>query len=178
MARITIFPVNNGQRGPQGDPGLKGDPGPQGDPGLKGDPGLDGDPGVGIANISKIGTAGLVDTYRITLTDNSYYDFNVYNGADFEPSGVIIADAVTINEVLAPNVLYKTATLATCTSLTISLAVGSWFDEYTIYLTTSSVAPSISLPVGITWLGGTPTFAINKTYIISIQNGIGVVASV
>lgn len=37
--------------------------------------------GVGIANIEKTSTAGLVDTYTITLTDSSTYTFTVTNGA-------------------------------------------------------------------------------------------------
>ena len=35
--------------------------------------------GNGIEDISKIGTSGLVDTYRITMTDGTYYDFTVTN---------------------------------------------------------------------------------------------------
>lgn len=37
--------------------------------------------GVGIANIEKTSTAGLVDTYTITLTDSSTHTFTVTNGA-------------------------------------------------------------------------------------------------
>lgn len=39
-----------------------------------------GGAGVGIANIEKTGTEGLVDTYTITLTDDSTYTFTVTNG--------------------------------------------------------------------------------------------------
>lgn len=99
-------------------------------------------------------------------------------GQNFQFTGTIIPDAVTISVTLNPNTNYKTATLATCTSFTILLSAGNWFDEYILYLTIGAVAPTITLPVGIIWVGGTPTFAANKTYLISIQNGIGVVASV
>ena len=34
----------------------------------------------GIQSIDKVGTSGLVDTYRITLADTSYFDFPVTNG--------------------------------------------------------------------------------------------------
>ena len=34
----------------------------------------------GIHSIDKVGTSGLVDTYRITLADTSYFDFPVTNG--------------------------------------------------------------------------------------------------
>ena len=37
--------------------------------------------GVGIANIEKTSTAGLVDTYTITLTNSNTYTFEVTNGA-------------------------------------------------------------------------------------------------
>lgn len=49
---------------------------------IKGNPGKDGSDGVGISNIKKISTVGLVDTYRITLSDNTTHDFTVTNGKD------------------------------------------------------------------------------------------------
>lgn len=44
--------------------------------------GKDGSDGVGISKIEKIGTVDLVDTYRITFTDNSTFDYEVKNGKD------------------------------------------------------------------------------------------------
>ena len=44
--------------------------------------GLPGKDGVGISKIEKIGTVDLVDTYRITFTDNSTFDYEVTNGTD------------------------------------------------------------------------------------------------
>lgn len=38
--------------------------------------------GNGIASIVKIGTVGLVDTYRITLQDGNVFNYTVTNGAD------------------------------------------------------------------------------------------------
>ena len=38
-------------------------------------------PGRGIQQIEKIGTVGLVDTYRITYTDGTHFDYTVNNGA-------------------------------------------------------------------------------------------------
>lgn len=49
--------------------------------GGSGTPGKDG---VGIQKIEKTGTAGLVDTYTITLTNNTTYTFTVTNGAKGE----------------------------------------------------------------------------------------------
>lgn len=47
---------------------------------LKGNPGSPGLNGVGITEIEKTGTSGLVDTYTIYLSDESSYDFMVTNG--------------------------------------------------------------------------------------------------
>lgn len=58
--------------------GQKGDTGSQGDP---------GDDGNGITSITKISTVGLVDTYRITFTDGTYFDYTVTNGQDGQGSG-------------------------------------------------------------------------------------------
>lgn len=44
--------------------------------------GTPGKDGVGINNIAKTGTDGLVDTYTITLTNNTTYTFTVTNGKD------------------------------------------------------------------------------------------------
>lgn len=41
-----------------------------------------GDTGVGIMSISKVSTAGLIDTYRITFTDGTTTTFDVTNGED------------------------------------------------------------------------------------------------
>lgn len=60
---------------PQGAKGVQGEQGQQGIQGLT------GATGNGISSIAKIGTSGLVDTYRISLTDNTYYDFTVTNGS-------------------------------------------------------------------------------------------------
>ena len=47
--------------------------------------GTPGKDGVGISNIEKTGTAGLVDTYTITLTNNTTYTFTVKNGENGDP---------------------------------------------------------------------------------------------
>lgn len=47
--------------------------------------GTPGKDGVGIQKIEKTGTAGLVDTYTITLTDGSTYTYTVMNGRDGDP---------------------------------------------------------------------------------------------
>lgn len=70
-------------------PSIRGEQGEQGPQGEDGADGADGADGVGIASITLVsGThaPGTTDTYRITLTDGSTYDFGVYNGADGQGS--------------------------------------------------------------------------------------------
>lgn len=62
--------------------GADGQPGVDGKDGTDGKDGVDGVDGVGISKIEKIGTVDLVDTYRITFTDNSTFEYTVTNGKD------------------------------------------------------------------------------------------------
>lgn len=48
--------------------------------GIDGNNGANGADGVGISKIEKIDTVGLEDTYRITFTNNTTYDYSVTNG--------------------------------------------------------------------------------------------------
>ncbi len=61
------------------DVAASGTPGEQGPAGADGQDGADG---IGIKSIVKTSSDGLVDTYTITLTDNTTYTFTVTNGAD------------------------------------------------------------------------------------------------
>ena len=65
-----------------GKDGIDGLPGKDGKDGKDGQQGADGSDGIGISKIEKIGTVDLVDTYRITFTDNSTFDYEVKNGKD------------------------------------------------------------------------------------------------
>lgn len=42
--------------------------------------GKDGDDGISISKVEKINTVDLVDTYRITFSDNTFFDYSVTNG--------------------------------------------------------------------------------------------------
>ena len=66
IIKTDTLDVMNGERGEKGDPGEKGEPGEQ---------------GVGIADIRKTSSVGLVDTYIITMTDGETYFFTVTNGS-------------------------------------------------------------------------------------------------
>ena len=52
--------------------------------GAKGDTGNTGATGNGISSIVKISSSGLIDTYRITYTNGTTYDYDVTNGEDGE----------------------------------------------------------------------------------------------
>ena len=67
--------------------GIDGLPGKDGKDGLNGKDGQQGADGIGISKIEKIGTVDLVDTYRITFTDNSTFDYEVKNGKDGQGGG-------------------------------------------------------------------------------------------
>ena len=61
---------------------LRGATGPQGIQGFPGERGVDGNDGVGIAKVEKIATDDLVDTYQITFTDGTHFEYQITNGAD------------------------------------------------------------------------------------------------
>ena len=99
----STFTVTNGQNGIDGIDGQPGEDGhtptitinsegywcvdgvstgikAQGEKGDKGDQGEKGEDGRGIASIDKTATSGIVDTYTITYTDGTTFDFYVTNG--------------------------------------------------------------------------------------------------
>ena len=67
--------------------------------GTNGTDGTDGTDGVGIVSIEKTATAGLVDTYTITLSDGSTYDFTVTNGSGGGASALSDLSDVSITDV-------------------------------------------------------------------------------
>lgn len=62
--------------------GVDGKDGKNGVKGAKGDPGQNGQDGIGISKIEKTKTEGLVDTYVITFSDDSTFEYTVTNGKD------------------------------------------------------------------------------------------------
>lgn len=63
----TVVKIKKGADGAPGEPGPAGDPGPQ---------------GVSITKIEKIKTEGLIDTYQISFSDNTTFEYTVSNGSD------------------------------------------------------------------------------------------------
>ena len=62
--------------------GTDGKDGKNGAKGAKGDPGQNGQDGIGISKIEKTKTEGLIDTYVITFSDDSTFEYTVTNGKD------------------------------------------------------------------------------------------------
>ena len=79
----------------------KGATGSQGIQGIQGVAGTDGDDGNGIVSITKTGTVGLVDTYRITFTDTTTFDYDVTNGQDGTGSGDVMGPAGAVADNIA-----------------------------------------------------------------------------
>lgn len=73
--QTSTLDVMNGVDGKDGKDGI----GIKGDPGINGTDGVDG---IGITSIAKTKTEGLVDTYTITFTDGSTFNYDVTNGKD------------------------------------------------------------------------------------------------
>ena len=63
----TVVKIKKGVDGAPGEPGSAGDPGPQ---------------GVSITKIEKIKTEGLIDTYQISFSDDTTFEYTVSNGSD------------------------------------------------------------------------------------------------
>ena len=62
----TIVKIKKGADGAPGEPGPAGDPGPQ---------------GVSITKIEKIKTEDLIDTYQISFSDNTTFEYTISNGS-------------------------------------------------------------------------------------------------
>lgn len=77
--KTSTLDVMNGVNGTDGKNGTKGT---KGDPGQNGKDGKDGTDGIGILKIEKTKTEGLIDTYVITFSDDSTFEYTVTNGKD------------------------------------------------------------------------------------------------
>lgn len=93
--------------------------------------------GVGIKNIMKIATAGLNDTYRITLTNDTYYDYIVKNGKGI----VSITKIDTTGYVDTYKILYNDGTYTTFTVTNGNLTKPELYQEMT-YIT--NILPKVN----------------------------------
>ena len=118
-----------GATGPKGD---KGDTGPQGEQGLQGPQGIQGKTGAtgnGIASIAlKSGThaAGTTDTYEITFTDGTTFDFFVYNGANGTGAGDMLASTYDPQGKAQDIFAYADAKSNKAVAFTVTLSASGW----------------------------------------------------
>ena len=76
-----------GPQGPKGDKGDQGNVGPEGPQGPKGDTGSAGNGVESVALYEGTHAPGTLDTYRMTYTNGTHTDYQVYNGMDGIGSG-------------------------------------------------------------------------------------------
>ena len=93
-------------------------------------------------------------------------------------SRVVIATDGAVTQELAPDKYYSFTGTLTALVLTLGSAVAGRENEYKGQFATGSTAPTVTLPSGVSWIGGEPTIAANKTYQFSILDNIGVMVSV
>jgi hypothetical protein len=89
---------------------------------------------------------------------------------------VSVANSVA-SQALLPNTLYVFASRTSNLTLTLLDNTGNDANEYHLFITCGSTAPTITWPDGITW-NVTPIIAANKTYEVSIFNNIATCISV
>ena len=80
--QTSTLDVMNGVNGTNGKDGKNGAKGVKGDPGQNGQDGTNGQDGIGISKIEKTKTEGLIDTYVITFSNDSTFEYTVTNGKD------------------------------------------------------------------------------------------------
>ena len=102
---------------------------PKGDKGDKGATGETGATGNGIASISlKSGThaAGTTDTYEITFTDGTTFDFFVYNGANGTGAGDMLASTYDPQGKAQDIFAYADAKSNKAVAFTVTLSASGW----------------------------------------------------
>lgn len=95
-------------------------------------------------------------------------------------SKVIVVNAATLPSTLDPNKVYNLGTLTGTVTIPAFSSVDANDNEAKVWcftFSTSTTAPTITWPAGITaWNGGNaPAINASKSYEISVMNGIGVV---
>ena len=102
---------------------------PKGDPGGVGPAGPTGETGNGIASISlKSGShaPGTTDTYEITFTDGTTFDFLVYNGANGTGAGDMLASTYDPQGKAQDIFAYADAKSGKAVAFTVTLSASGW----------------------------------------------------
>ena len=99
--KTSTLDVMNGVDGTDGKDGI----GVKGDPGTNGSDGADG---IGITSVAKTKTEGLVDTYTITFTDGSTFNYDVTNGKNGKDGSGSSSDEENVIESIKVNGVAQT----------------------------------------------------------------------
>ena len=91
---------------------------------------------------------------------------------------ITVATDGAVSQALAPDVFYDFTGALTSLTLTLGSPVSGRENEYKGQFTTGASAPTVTLPSGVTWIGGTPTINASKTYQFSILNNIGIMVEI
>lgn len=120
-------------------------------------------------------STGRVTMPLASVTSDPVNDTDVANKAYVDGKADKPTIATTLPTTLVANTYYNLGTITG--SKTIALPSSrTATDEFMIQFTTSTTAPTITWPSGVTWLGGAPTIKASKTYQVSIMNNLGVIA--
>lgn len=138
---------------------------------------LQGDPGRGIQTLKRTSRSGLIDTYTITMTDNSKITYTVNNG------GIELKNTATDSSHAYSLTLsqgsYTVIEDTAVTSITINKGdtEENTVYEATVQFTLTSSC-SITLPSGVKYANGwtVSEFTTGNTYIIYILNNIAYVS--
>lgn len=97
--------------------------------------------------------------------------------------GEVLRERVEVEDTVANHALQAnqlTIFTSRTSALTLTLAAGATHTEfilpkeYHFFIMTGATAPTVTFPASITWAGGAPTLAGNKTYEFSIQEGVAI----
>ena len=124
----------------------------------------------------------MADFKQFTIGNTTYNvkDETARNGLAGKSDKVVVVDASTPPSTLDPNKVYQFGTLTGTVTIPAFSSVSAGDTEAKIWcltFSTSSTAPTITWPAGITaWSGGsTPTINASKSYEVSVMDGIGVI---
>lgn len=133
---------------------------------IQGEPGEDG---VGFASVASPTPADGTVTITLSNGDTITLDLNHNHPAYYSKA----AETSNPSGGFLPDVVYSLGTLTGTVTFALAAAVTGNVNHYFWMFDTSSTAPTITWPTGITWAAGSaPTVAASKHYEISVLNGI------
>jgi len=133
---------------------------------------IEGKPGQDGVGFDDANTPTVADgTVIITLSDGNTITLDLNHNHEGYYSKVL-GGAMPVGGFL-PDVVYSLGTLSGTITFSLAAAVTGNVNHYFWMFDTSSTAPTITWPAGITWAAGAaPTVAASKHYEISILGGI------